>query len=362
MDFKTFKQCAELLPAKMAVCIRGRHGIGKSEAVYQLAKEEFNVPVIERRLSQMCEGDMVGLPVLEKLSDNGSATTEFAPPTWFMNACDEPHVLFLDELNRATPEIMQAAFQIVLDREMNGHKLHPDTRVYTAVNVSADYNVNDMDPALLDRFWVVDLDPTTKDWLDWAKDNVNGIVHDFILNNPRFLEHQGMVEAGRVYPSRRSWKRLSDVLVNAKVIEEPKNPLFYALSLGMVGAEASIAFVEFVSTLDKPLEAADVLDNWKKNKLNIERMSAEKLCILIKKIADSSSTNTWTEDQTKNIAAMMKVIPAEHKVVLWSSIVDHRSKEGTIDRNLENVKAFHKLCKKIILEAVTAGIDASKSK
>ena len=30
----------------------------------------------------------------------------------------------LDELNRATPEVMQAAFQIVLDRELNGHRLN----------------------------------------------------------------------------------------------------------------------------------------------------------------------------------------------------------------------------------------------
>ena len=132
MDFKTFKQCALKLPTDISICIRGPHGIGKSQAVYQLASEEnFNLPIIERRLSQMSEGDMIGLP---ELSDG---TTRFCPPDWYKECCVKPVVLFLDELNRSTPEIMQAAFQIVLDRELNGWKLHPETRIFTAINISA---------------------------------------------------------------------------------------------------------------------------------------------------------------------------------------------------------------------------------
>src|SRR5437867_2646181 len=78
--------------------------------------------------------------------------TRFNPPEWYMQACERPMVLFLDELNRATNEVMQAAFQIVLDRQLNGWKLHPLTRVYAAINMGANYTVNEMDPALLDRF------------------------------------------------------------------------------------------------------------------------------------------------------------------------------------------------------------------
>ena len=66
-------------------------------------------------------------------------------------------------------EVQQCAFQIVLDRELNGHHLHPETRVYAAVNVGSDYQVLEMDPALQRRFWAMDLEPTTQDWINWAK-------------------------------------------------------------------------------------------------------------------------------------------------------------------------------------------------
>jgi hypothetical protein len=341
MDFKTFKQCALKLPTDISICIRGPHGIGKSQAVYQLASEEnFNLPIIERRLSQMSEGDMIGLP---ELSDG---TTRFCPPDWYKECCVKPVVLFLDELNRSTPEIMQAAFQIVLDRELNGWKLHPETRIFTAINISADYNVNDMDPALLDRFWVVDLEPSVEDWLEWAKDNCNEIICDFIQNNNKFLEHSGPVEAGRVYPSRRSWKRLNDALVSSQLIDNPKEQLFYSICTGLVGKESSIAFVDYVCNLDKYLSAEDILNRWGKVKSKINKLGNEKFNILIEKLSEHATQNEWTARQAKNSTAFMKILPAELKIVLWSSIVDHEK------RNLKNIKLFHKYCRDIIIEAV----------
>ena len=135
MSIQTFIKVASKLPIETSILLRGSHGIGKSQVVRQMAAL-FSLPVIDRRLSQMSEGDMIGLP-----STDGEVT-RFNPPDWYKQACAKPMCLFLDELNRATPEVMQAAFQIVLDRELNGWKLHPQTRVYAAVNSSAAYTVN----------------------------------------------------------------------------------------------------------------------------------------------------------------------------------------------------------------------------
>ena len=154
MDIKTFSSTIRHLPANVSVLIRGPHGIGKSHLA-ERAADDIGLPLIDRRLSQMSEGDLVGLPELV------DGVTRFCPPDWYARACREPVILLLDEINRATPELQQGAFQIVLARELNGHKLHPETRVIAAINASAEYQVNEMDPALLDRFWVVDLDPTT---------------------------------------------------------------------------------------------------------------------------------------------------------------------------------------------------------
>src|SRR6266567_850685 len=136
MSVRTFLKVGRSLPANISVLLRAPHGVGKSQVVRQLGrsiaddlqkagsvKDAELVEHIDRRLSQMSEGDVIGLP-----STDGNVT-RFNPPDWFKRACDKPCILFLDELNRATPEVMQAAFQIVLDRELNGWKLHPLTRV-----------------------------------------------------------------------------------------------------------------------------------------------------------------------------------------------------------------------------------------
>ena len=53
VDFKTFVSLAPAVSAaKLPVLLRGRHGIGKSQVVYQLAAQ-LGLPVIERRASQM---------------------------------------------------------------------------------------------------------------------------------------------------------------------------------------------------------------------------------------------------------------------------------------------------------------------
>ena len=62
VDFKTFLQVVPHVTAvTKPILIRGRHGVGKSEVVYQFAKS-IGFSVVERRASQMTEGDLVGLP------------------------------------------------------------------------------------------------------------------------------------------------------------------------------------------------------------------------------------------------------------------------------------------------------------
>ena len=74
IDFKNFLNVVpHVAAAKFPVLMRGRHGIGKSQVVYQLAKT-LDRPVVERRASQMTEGDLIGLP-----SINGNATN-WNPP------------------------------------------------------------------------------------------------------------------------------------------------------------------------------------------------------------------------------------------------------------------------------------------
>ena len=191
VDFKTFVAVApHVARVKKPILLRGRHGVGKSCVVYQTAAT-LGLPVVERRASQMTEGDLVGLP---KTDGN---VTSFCPPDWFQEACNNAVVLFLDEVDRATIEVRQGIFELTDSRKLNGHTLHPETLIFAAVNGGEhgeQYQVGEMDPAELDRWTVFDVEPTGEDWLTWAKPNVNEIVWDFINQNRDHLEHTGDFE------------------------------------------------------------------------------------------------------------------------------------------------------------------------
>ncbi len=160
VDFKTFLSVSQhVLKAKLPIIIRGRHGIGKSEIVYQIA-EKMGLPVVERRASQMTEGDLIGLPSID-----GNSTT-WNPPDWFKYACDNACLVFLDEVDRGTEEVRQGIFELNDSRKLNGQTLHSDTVIVAAVNGGehgAEYQVGEMDPAELDRYTVFDLEPTVED-------------------------------------------------------------------------------------------------------------------------------------------------------------------------------------------------------
>ena len=328
VDFKTFIELAPTVSeARFPVLMRGRHGIGKSQVVYQIA-EAVKLPVVERRASQMTEGDLVGLPVIK------GNTTGWNPPDWFKFACDNPCVLFFDEVDRATTEVRQGLFELTDSRKLNGWKLHKDTLIYAAINGGehgSNYQVSDMDPAELDRYSCWDLEPTVEDWLTWAKDRVNSVIWDFINQNPKHLEHNDDVEPNKVYPSRRSWDRLNQTLCKANLVEEA-SPALFTLAGAFVGFEAAVSFNDFVKNYDRQVTTDDLLDGkaWDK----IEKFQINDHNALIEKLeATDVFTNELPEKRVGNLAEYFVNLPSECAMSLWMKMGKGNNK---------NVIAMHK--------------------
>jgi hypothetical protein len=129
-------------------------------------------------------GDLIGL--MHK--DETSGRSVFLPPYWWP-AANQPIVLFLDELNRARPEILQAVFDLALNRRLAGKSLPPGSRVVAAINHGDEYQLTELDPALLSRFNLYEFTPTVEDWLVWGKNQaLDGRVLDFIQANPLHLD------------------------------------------------------------------------------------------------------------------------------------------------------------------------------
>ena len=330
IDFKTFLSIVpHIIKAKYPVLTRGRHGIGKSTVVYQLA-EELGLEVVERRASQMTEGDLLGLPKVNK------GVTQWLAPEWLHTACKKPVILFLDEVDRATMEVRQGIFELCDSRKIAGYALHPDTLIFAAVNGGehgAQYQVGEMDPAELDRYTVFDLEPSIEDWLLWAKGKVQTEIWDFINQNHQHLEHKEDFEPNKVYPSRRSWERLSNTLAGLEKIEH--GPTLHHLTTSFVGMEAAVAFGDFVKNYERQVTVEDILNDgkieltkdWKINDHNalIEKMKA-------KQVFDDK----LTDDQLKNVANYFVSLPSEIAMSLWQAM-------GQSENATYNVAKLHSM-------------------
>lgn len=355
MDIKTFNLVAPSLPASIAILMRGPTGVGKSHLGKAVA-EKHNLPFIDVRGSTMSEGDVGGYPDIEGMKESGVMT--FCMPSWFNRACNEPVVLMLDELNRSLPGVQQSFFQLVLDRELgndkNGvpYRLHPETRVIAAVNHGSEYDVNEMDPALLRRFWVADIEPTAVDWIDWATEHgIDNVLIDFIRQNEMHLRvDPSAVEPGTVCPNPASWHRADECLKHmgmapSDLAGQVTPGGFYALLLGLVGTEAGIAFTSFVKEYERQVSAEDILDG-KVKPADLKGLPNSTLNGVIDKVGTHCKDNAWTLTQAKNVGIFAKALPGEMMIQVWNVV--------TGSANISNIQKLHKLMGTEVVKAVQA--------
>lgn len=315
-----------VLKAKLPVMVRGPHGSGKTESIRQtvdklgytvLYQGSKNTPIhsdhkkvdgkvrgyrIERRASQMQEGDLLGMPSAKASKVNGEDSTKWNPPEWLAFACAYPCVVFLDEVDRATGEVRQGIFQLLDSRCVGDQHLHEDSIVIAAINggeYGNEYQVNALDPAELSRWFVVDIAPEFSAWLDWAnKSGVSPLVKDFLIQHQdQFADYDGM-DGVKKHPEPRSWDRCSKVF-NAAGFDlnyAKENPEFcLQLVAGFVGVGAAGKWSNWVReqenaiTLERALQDPDAFKKqMKKLKSDEERQQR-----VIELCSQISQSNTW---------------------------------------------------------------------
>jgi len=248
-------QLLEMTPAHHNLMLVGRHGIGKSEILTEFFSKK-GLPVVALFLGQMADpGDLIGIP--SKNEQTGK--TDFMPPYWFP-LDGKPIVLFLDELNRARPEILQTIMDLALNRKLAGKQLPEGSRIISAVNEGEQYQLTDLDPALVSRFNIVTFQPTVQEWLLWAKrEGVDPRVISFIEENSIWLDRDADAKENEdtgldKTPDRRAWKRVSDIILGVEVLTTVHQKAIASI----VGAKATIAFMGTVNTI-KMVSGKDIL-------------------------------------------------------------------------------------------------------
>lgn len=284
--------------ANVTPFVWGHRGMGKSSSVRQLCDENV-MGFIDFRASQIESSDLRGLPdrkdgrtvyfppqdlphgeykclkCEEELRSRGEVMHNAAsfgvngsyPITGKMpEACPKGHKnendsiilhegeLFLDELNRADDDVLQASFQLVLDRRLGQYVLPTGWSVVAAGNYQQGYMVNSFnDPAFLDRFCHLQLTKSkdyAADWSDYMSKLPSGPgVNDRIMQFVGFEETHlmGKVEGDlgfAVMSSPRSWEMVARVMTEADRNPYPKEAVREVLQ-GIIGMELTTSFERF---------------------------------------------------------------------------------------------------------------------
>ena len=275
INTKELLELLETTPASQNIMLSGKHGIGKSKIITD-HYESKGVKVVTLFLGQMSDpGDLIGLPRKDEDTDK----TVFMPPFWFP-VDGEPVVLFLDELNRARPEILQTIMDLALNRRLAGRDLPEGSRIISAVNDGEEYQLTDLDPALVSRFNIYNFRPTTGEWLIWAsRKGLDKRVIRFIEESPNYLDGDSMVNTGssslEKSPDRRAWERVSDIMSSTNNISSATRKII----AGVVGVKAASAFFEsFGQTRIIPAEK--ILKNFQGALGTVSQYAAHELAIL----------------------------------------------------------------------------------
>lgn len=181
---------------RLSVMIWGPPGIGKSSIVAQTA-QHHDLAIIDLRLSQLAPTDLRGLPVAE----NGLA--KWFPPEFLPTAGNG--ILFLDEINMATPAMQGIAQQLILDRQVGSYKVPDGWFIWAAGNRKSDRAaVFEMPSALANRFIHLDIAPDFDSFRIWGiAQALDEQILAFLAFRPTLL-HQ--IDSQRpAWPSPRSW-------------------------------------------------------------------------------------------------------------------------------------------------------------
>lgn len=292
------------------IALIGPSGVGKSAIVKQVAAE-LKIGCIDLRLASQEPGDLIGIP-----RASGDKTVWLKPHWWPEEGTSG--ILFLDELNRAPVEVRQAVFQVLTEWKMHEHILPDNWIIVTAMNPEGKdgYQVEMLDPAMLNRMLQINVDYSADEWLAYAhKEKLDKRVIGFISAHKALLHK---VKESGAFPSPRTWTYVSNLL-DMEALEE--SCLTETVS-GLVGSEAAASFMSWVKkNYERPVSGEEVLKGDKEafEKIKIQTRSqnnttATDLAALLNSM--HKEQKKLTKDQRANVREFMFSLPEHDDVIV----------------------------------------------
>jgi len=255
------------LQAGIPVLAWGPPGTGKTAAITKIA-EALSLP-LEIVLASIREpADFSGLPVIR---DDG---VKMEAPAWARRlAASGEGILFLDEISTAPPAVQAALLRVVLDRVAGDLSLPAGVSVIAAANPPEQAAGGwDLSAPLANRFCHLNWKVEAQAWVDgmlqgWKTPTLpvlpknwevkipaaRTLVASFIRHRPHLLLQvpESEEQAGKAWPSPRSWDMASRLLAASEAVEEEEDNATRLIT-GCVGEGPALEFLTWRKELDLP--------------------------------------------------------------------------------------------------------------
>ncbi len=362
--------------------LSGRHGIGKSMLVKQVA-DDLNGILLTVEGGSLKEGEITGLPY-QYMDEKGKISFRFLPyyvveriqnkekEIYLKNHSNsdpdslkgdinryndndlkpeekisllkegkiQPVIVFFDEINRSDPQVYKELMNILLTRSVNGY-VFPWWVFFVGAmnpaNSSSTYQTNEMDPAQLDRFIKLDVKSNSVDFLNYAKNNeISPIIQEYIKGhrNDLFASDDELDDDVASTPSPRGYDMLDTILKSVNMTkvffsDSENNPKTVKSDVKVIaeaklGKEVGDRFFEYYQQVVSQVSFADFINDDEKLSNTFEKindMTIEQKSKLGLEILNYLSD--FSSTISGNWSLLVKI---ENKIKLFLKCLDRKTK------------------------------------
>jgi hypothetical protein len=318
---RKYDKYKKMIISKQAVLfIKGKPGTGKSAIIKNISEIE-KWKFFDIRLAQIDSAEILGIPKVSEI--DGVPVMKYCVPDWAFLANKQPSIIFFDELNRAKPEVRDAALQILLDRQIGfQYKFNDDVYFCAAGNMGEEdgCEVEEFDKALQGRLATVIHNLELDEWIDeFAEKNCNSYLIDFLKANPSYFYKINQNEDA--YCNPRSWTFLSNIIgKNEKDIQKIKATIS-EFGNHYVSSDSILRFNSYL-TETQQININDVVYRYKEIEEILSNIARSKMKELTKEL-EKIELGKLKKKEYENVVKYLNIIDNDERIGYFKYLADN---------------------------------------
>ena len=336
ITLKQAKKLVQCMAHEQSFLLLSPPGVGKSEMVYQAAKEVGTARAARcsaRRSRRRTSAAFRASSASGRCSARRACCCPRTP---------EPFCLFLDELPACAPDVQKAFYSLLLERRLGEHALPEGTWVVAAGNRQQDRAlVRSMSSALVNRVTILHLRVDADEWQEWARaprrPRRNPQLH---FLHARCADAAGAARAGAVLHAARLGAAVACARHGAErpafSIARPRR----ALAFGRLSAEDAAVFCALAEEAIGADAADRVLHRGSRDAAEAPRPRAGSSSTAS---ARTCATASFADLKPRAVNRFLRSLPPENQLTLLTDLVEQWGALGADRAMLELLKKVTEL-------------------